>query len=299
MRIDSDKSGQRGEVAVGDLKLMQLEDVTNIVWSLGKALPGIDESRARSYVAHTNPAFYSASGEPLLSVRTFIVKTPRGALLIDTCYGNHKVRETAHGNMRNGPFLAQLRDAGVGLEDVWAVFCSHFHPDHIGWNTLLDNGQWVPTFPRATYFFPAAEWEHWQRADESAWGYQAFADSVRPVVEAGLATFVAPGFEIYPGIVVIDLPGHTPGHAGLTITSSGATAIYTADMVHHPVQLCDPRWGHWKDFDPVQAARTRQRVVDSYVDTETLVLLAHAPIGTGGHLVRSKVGMQFVPNVPR
>ena len=75
------------------------------------------------------------------------------------------------------------------------MVCTHLHPDHVGWNTLLENGRWVPTFPNARYVFSARDWEWLDEAPVTPLGDYA-GDSVRPVIEAGLADLVRPDFRL-------------------------------------------------------------------------------------------------------
>ena len=63
-------------------------------------------------------------------------------------------------------------DAGTGLRALGSltggapfrghILLTHLHWDHVGWNTRLDNGSWVPTFPNARYVMARREFEHWQ-----------------------------------------------------------------------------------------------------------------------------------------
>ena len=59
------------------------------------------------------------------------------------------------------PFLTDLADAGFPREEVDTVVCTHLHFDHVGWNTMLVDGEWIPTFPNARYVLCRGEWAHW------------------------------------------------------------------------------------------------------------------------------------------
>ena len=48
------------------------------------------------------------------------------------------------------------------------MFCTHLHIDHTGWNTMLRNGRWVPTFPKAKYIFHKGEYAHWEAMRKEA-----------------------------------------------------------------------------------------------------------------------------------
>jgi glyoxylase-like metal-dependent hydrolase (beta-lactamase superfamily II) len=109
------------------------------------------------------PRYYRPERDALvLSMHAWVVKTGRHTVLIDTCIGNDKERmPRAHRHRMRTPFLERLRAAGTAPEDVDYVMCRHLHADHIGWTTVLKDGRWVPTFPKARYLFARIEYEHW------------------------------------------------------------------------------------------------------------------------------------------
>lgn len=80
-----------------------------------------------------------------LSVHALLVETPGLKLLVDTCVGNDRPREITGGEPLATPFLQCLAEAGASRDGVDAVVCTHLHVDHVGWNTMLENGKWVPT----------------------------------------------------------------------------------------------------------------------------------------------------------
>src|SRR4029077_19705432 len=52
----------------------------------------------------------------------------------------------------------------AGYDAPHYVFCTHLHIDHCGWNTVLRDGRWVPTFPKAKYIFHKREYAAWEEA---------------------------------------------------------------------------------------------------------------------------------------
>jgi glyoxylase-like metal-dependent hydrolase (beta-lactamase superfamily II) len=151
--------------------------------------------------------------------------------------------------------------AGFPPESIDLVLCTHLHVDHIGWNTRLQDGRWVPTFPRARYLFARKEWEHWSTRDGDEYG-PIIADSVRPVVEAGRADLVEGDHRISEELALEPTPGHTPGHVSLRVSSQGQEAVITGDLMHHPVQCGEPDWNSnfcddqpWRDRPAAPSAR--------------------------------------------
>jgi glyoxylase-like metal-dependent hydrolase (beta-lactamase superfamily II) len=137
-----------------------------------------------------------ASGLLVFAFHSTVIKTPRATILVDTCSGNDKERpHKLRYHRKNWSYLANLAAAGFMPEDIDYVLCSHLHADHVGWNTRLVGGRWVPTFPNARYLFARREWEHWREAELRA-PYTTdpyYEDSLLPVMDSGQAELVATG----------------------------------------------------------------------------------------------------------
>jgi glyoxylase-like metal-dependent hydrolase (beta-lactamase superfamily II) len=164
------------------------------------------------------------------------------------------------------------------------VLCTHLHVDHVGWNTRLEGDRWVPTFPKARYLFGRVELEHWQRA-VGADDRQILADSVQPVIDAGLAEAVEIDHALTAEVRLEPTPGHTPGHVSVRIASHGAQAVITGDLMHHPVQCSEPDWHSHFDSDVQQARLTRRAFLGEQADRPVLVLGTHFAPPTGGWVV--------------
>jgi glyoxylase-like metal-dependent hydrolase (beta-lactamase superfamily II) len=191
-------------------------------------------------------------------------------------------------------FLRDLREAGYPPETIDTVLCTHLHVDHVGWNTMLVDGQWVPTFPNARYLFAKTEWEHWDaNEDESVYG-PVLADSVRPVVEAGLVDLVDVAHRVCEQVCLEPTPGHTPGHVSVHIRSGGAEALITGDCIHHPVQMSRPDWCSSADVDQAQGQKTRESLLERYVDDDILIIGTHFATPTAGHVKRLDGGGYFL-----
>ena len=121
----------------------------------------------------------------ILCFQSYLVKTPHHTILIDSCIGNDKPRPLRpKWNMKtDDTYMRALTAAGVSVDDIDFVMCTHLHVDHVGWNTRLENGRWVPTFPKARYVFAKGEFDYWAEQNAKA-EVPPFADSVLPVVEA-------------------------------------------------------------------------------------------------------------------
>jgi len=229
-----------------------------------------------------------ASGNLLMCMQSFLLRTRHHTILVDTCVGDHKPRSTIfppRWNMASGGlWLRRLAAAGVRPEDVDYVMCTHLHADHVGWNTRLVDGRWVPTFPNARYLMSQLELEHSQqepRPDLRA----CYVDSVLPVVEAGQAQLVRSDFALDDQVWLEPTPGHTPDHLSVRLRSGGDEAVITGDLIHSPVQCRKPEWSSAGDSDPEQARRTRRAFLTHCCEQSTLVCASHFPSPSFGRVL--------------
>ena len=227
------------------------------------------------------------------SVHTWIVKTPKHTILIDTCLGNHKQRTNPGWRNLDTPFLNRLKACGCAPESVDFVMCTHLHVDHVGWNTMLgDDGKWLPTFPNARYLIGRQEYEHWIK-DEDAEQKAIMSDSVRPIFDAGVAQMVEMNHKISPEVRLMPTTGHTPGHVSVVIESKGETAIITGDMMHHPSQIGHPEWSPSFDSDKEAARVTRKAMLKDWADKPILIIGTHFAGPTAGHIKRDGSTYKF------
>ncbi|WP_233835815.1 MBL fold metallo-hydrolase [Paraburkholderia sp. ZP32-5] len=216
----------------------------------------------------------------LTSIHSWLVRTPHHTVLIDSCIGNHKERpHVPHFNMRDAPWLQRLQAAGVQPEEVDFVMCTHLHADHVGWNTRLQDGRWVPTFPNAKYLFSQTEFDSWdaRRPDYVARPFNqcVFEDSILPVVEAGQVQFVEEGYGVDDVLSVESAPGHTAGSVKIRVSSQGSEGMFSGDVIHHPLQLHRPDLCSSFDEDQGTALQTRIRMLDDCAARGSLLMPTH------------------------
>ena len=191
----------------------------------------------------------------ILAFQSYVVKTPHHTILIDSCIGNDKPRPLRpKWNMKtDDTYMRALTAAGVSVGDIDYVMCTHLHVDHVGWNTRLENGRWVPTFPKARYVFGKAEFDYWTEENAKR-RVPPFGDSVLPVVEAKQAEIVGDDYQIGDHARILPTPGHTPGHVAFTFGRGKDDAVFAGDLMHSPLQTRYPELSPKFDVDPAQAA---------------------------------------------
>ena len=282
--------------AMGPLDIGRIR-VTNVVEWYGPTRPSwvLPEATRETVEAHRSwlaPHFLDERGRFLMSIHCFVLQAPGLTALVDTCVGNDKPRENPGWNQLRTDFLERLAAAGYPPESIDLVLCTHLHVDHVGWNTRLVNGRWAPTFPRARYVFARKEWEHWSAVQDGEYA-RVYADSVRPVVDAGRVDLVDGDHEISEEIRLEPTPGHTPGHVSVRLSSRGREAVITGDLMHHPIQCGEPTLRSGFDTDAEAARVTRRAFCARYADRDVTVLGTHFGAPTAGRLAAAGGAWQF------
>jgi glyoxylase-like metal-dependent hydrolase (beta-lactamase superfamily II) len=232
-----------------------------------------------------------------MSMHSYVVELDGLTLLVDACNGNHKERSIADVNQLQTPYLANLAALGLTTDDIDVVLCTHLHFDHVGWNTRLANGRWVPTFGHARYLFSRRDFEHFGSQELVDDHVRAFRDSVLPVYEAGRAELIEADIAVHrqigDGIWLEPAFGHSPGNFCVLAQAGAERAIFWGDVVHHPVQLECPTLPMTFDTDPQQARATRLRIINQAADAGLICFPAHFRDPSAGRVVRHGEGYRY------
>lgn len=248
------------------------------------------------------PHFVTPDGRLKYSIHALVIEAGGRRIVVDTCVGNHKPREIfPQWHMLQTGFLDELRAAGFPPESIDTVLCTHLHLDHVGWNTTLRDGRWVPTFQNARHLIGRREYETFVEATKTdapasihVVDRTVFADSIAPVVEAGLVELVEADHRICEEVRLVPTHGHTAGHVSVEISSHGQSAFITGDFCHHPCQLVYPDWSVIAEFDSAAAIARRHEVFAKLAGSPVLMIGTHWPDPTGGRIERAGEAFRLV-----
>src|SRR4029077_13478609 len=284
---------------VGKATVTRIEETYLPIYPAAEIFPALTETHLAEHAHWLSPPHYDpASGKIKLSVHSWLLQLDGRKILIDGCCGNQKSRPLRlHWNMLNEPWLDRLAAAGARPDEIDLVMCTHLHHDHVGWNTQLKDGKWVPTFPNARYVFSKPDFEYFQRADvdpaTAPVEFGTFRECVMPVVDAGRADLVAGPHRLNDPIEIIPAPGHSPGHVVFKLESGGKNALFIGDVFHHLLQVHYPHWNFPKNSDVEQARTSRRMILEHSASTGALVLPCHVGAPFAGHIEASAKG--FLP----
>lgn len=286
-------------IKLGRLKISKITEM-EAPMPLSMALPEIGASDLEKLKSWYWDNFLSTKPDEAmlhLSIHSFVLQIDGLNILIDSCNGNDKNRCLPFVNQMQTPYLDTLEKAGLKPEDIHIVMCTHLHADHVGWNTRLENGKWVPTFPNARYLFGRKDLEFYQTQTHELLHHEAYIDSILPIIEAGRHEIVESDQiihkEIGNGIWLEDAGGHSPGSLCIHAQSEGDKALFTGDCFHHPIQLVRPDVHFFADEDGAQASKTRTRIFETYADTNSVILPAHFAGKTAGRIKRFENAFKF------
>jgi len=285
------------KIEVGNTVIHRIVEQEGPFFPAFQFFPTLSKELYAENKAWLQPEYIDASDRVMLCIQSYLVQTPHHNILIDSCVGNDKPRPTRPfwNMMKSDRFEKSLAATGVGIGDIDFVMCTHLHGDHVGWNTRLDNGRWVPTFPKARYVFADRELAFWtKRQQDDPAGVPWIEDSVLPIVAANRVDLVKSAQVFNDLVTLIPTPGHTIDHYSVQVGKPGADAIITGDMIHSPLQARYPELGMLADYDSKQAGVSRRELFGRVCDTSTLMCTAHFPSPSTGRVVRHGDGFDFV-----
>ena len=234
----------------------------------------------------------------IVTIRLWVVQAGGNTIVIDTGVGNRKPRAAERMDRLNTLVMPWLESIGAGPQQVTHVVMTHLHTDHVGWNTVEKDGRWAPTFPKARYLFPKDEFDYWKglydKGDKDV-NQGSFADSVLPVLDAGLGDFMDGTAEVAGCLTPEPVPGHAPGMLSFRLRSRGEEGLFCADILHNAIQIVRPDWNDRYCLWPDKALESRAAGLKRACDRGALLMPMHLGAPYCGYVRRQGDGYAFEP----
>ena len=234
--------------------------------------------------------------EIILCIQSYIIKTSHHTILVDTCVGNHKSRPARPSwHMQNAPFIEELANVGVHPEEVDFVLCTHLHVDHVGWNTKLVNGRWVPTFPKAKYVVQKSAWDEAFNQDERllpAYGHPV--DHLNILEERDMVEFLDGNTEVSPGVFCEMIDGYSEGHQIVKVNAGSERIVYLSELIPAPSHL---PLAYITAYDryPDQTLEMKRRIIAECEQEGWLMVFAHGYKEYAGYIKRMNQTLALEP----
>lgn len=266
---------------IGDIEVWRMLEIHAPFLTPAELFPNAGPDVGQAIDAHAPGSVCQHSGGLILPIQGFLLKTPSHNILVDSCVGNHKTVASIPdwNNRSDNRFEAAFTTAGITYADIDYVLCTHLHTDHVGWNTQLLDGRWVPTFPNARYLMPTADEEH-HRLQKS----DLYIESVLPVIEAGQVELVQSEHRLGDHVTLIPTPGHTPGHVSIKVKSKTHEAVITGDAIHTTAQCWYPDWHFKYDDSADRAVKSRKYLLELASESNCMVLGNHFSLPSIGRV---------------
>jgi len=287
------------QFSVGKATVARIEETYLAVYDPKELFPEFTDAIRDEHAHWLAPGHYDpASARIKLSVHSWLLQIGGQKILIDACCGNDRVRATRPWwSMLNTPYLDRLAAAGALPDEIDLVMCTHLHHDHVGWNTQMRDGKWVPTFPNARYVFSKPDVDYFHKADldpkTAPVEFGTFRECVLPIVEAGRADLVDGTHRLNDHIEIVPAPGHSPGHVVFRLESGGQHGAFIGDVFHHLLQVYYPHWNFPKNSDAEQAKVSRRAVLEHCAAKGALVFPGHVGAPFAGYIEKGAKG--FLP----
>jgi glyoxylase-like metal-dependent hydrolase (beta-lactamase superfamily II) len=284
-------------ITIGEAEIHRVEELRV---RLPFEMFGASEEVVAANADWLKPVWLDDAGTWDMVVQSFIVVADGRVTVVDPCVGNGRPLPAfpIFDNL-DTPFIERFGATGFKPEDVDAVVCTHLHSDHCGWNTVLRDGKYVPTFPNARYVIGWREVERW---DTRRPGHKhipenegVFERSVLPILEAGLADVIGDSHAVSASLRAELANGHTLGHMALHLDSAGKHGWFTGDAFHHPIELIHPELDEHSCEDYPLTVATRKRLIETFLAQGALIIPAHFTEPHAGYLREADGKRQFVP----
>ena len=229
----------------------------------------------------TNPA--DEQNRILLALRTLVIKDDKKIILVDTGVGHkltEKLSDIYNVDYRNHELLAGLKARNITPGQVTDVIVTHLHFDHIGGATWYDGDTLKLTFPDAVHHVQGEQW-HWALEPSEKDRASYMPENFLPIEQAGrLHILDGPG-NLFPGIDLLVMYGHTHGMQLPKIYNGQKTVLYCTDLIPTASHIPLP-WNMAYDNNPMFTLQEKKRILPLAARENWILVFEHDPYRAAG-----------------
>jgi glyoxylase-like metal-dependent hydrolase (beta-lactamase superfamily II) len=209
--------------------------------------------------------------------RTILVDTGNGVKFPQKLAEIYKI-DNSHATLHSS-----LAAHGLTPEDITDVILTHLHFDHAGGATTLDSkGVAVPAFSNARYY---VQKDHlaWARSPVEKDRASFITNDFEPLFHAGLLETLDGDGELFPGIHLHQVHGHTRSLQTVLIRTGKETVFYPADLIPTSAHVPVPYVMAYDNF-PLTTIEEKKRFLAQGYEEQWTVVYEH-----DGFLQASKI----------
>ncbi|MFH1009980.1 MAG: MBL fold metallo-hydrolase [bacterium] len=224
-----------------------------------------------------------------MTMRALLLQSGARRILVDTGVGDKQDEKFArifHIEHSQASLKKSLSEAGWKPEDITDVILTHLHFDHCGGSTRRQGGDIVPTFPRARYYVQRQQYKHaLTRNERDRASY--FPENFEPMKAAGQLELLDGPIELYPGVEILVVGGHTPGQQLVKVADDSRTLLYCADLIPTASHIPLPYIMAY-DLFPMTTLEEKKRVLPQAHAEGWILFFEHDPYRAAAKVTKSE-----------
>ncbi len=168
-----------------------------------------------------------------------------------------------------------LQRAGFSEEDVTDVVLTHLHFDHCGGSTRRTPKGYELVFTNARYHVQRAHWD-WALDPNLREQASFLHENIGPLGESGQLSLLDGRMELFPGIELILVNGHTESQQLVKVMDEETTLLYVADLLPTTAHIRLP-WIMAYDVRPLVTLEEKARLLREAADGGWHFFFEHDP----------------------
>ena len=229
-----------------------------------------------------------------VALRNLLISEGDRLILIDAGSGNKQDDKFRQHFFLEGDenLVENIRKAGFSPEDVTDVLLTHLHFDHGGGTHIREaSGAVIPRFSNASILISESHW-HWATDANSREKASFLAENLQPLFNNPMVNLIAGPGELFPGIEIRMMNGHTEGQIIPFIRIHGKTVVFMADFIPSSAHISLPFIAAY-DIRPLDAVDEKAVFLKEAADNGYILFFQHDALYECGTVQHTDKGIRL------
>ncbi|MBI5218412.1 MAG: MBL fold metallo-hydrolase [Bacteroidia bacterium] len=210
------------------------------------------------------------------AIRSLLIDTGTKKILVDTGIGDKQDKKFfgRFSPSANDTLKKSLDKIGYSFDDITDVVLTHLHFDHCGGCVKYnENGLLEIAFKNALYWCSRQQWD-WAKKPNKKEKASYLDENILPIEESGRLKLIEKNTEIYPGIFLKILYGHTEGLLSLLIKTPKNTLSFPGDLMPAAAYISLPYIAGY-DIRPLETLKEKEALLRDAVENNHILFFQH------------------------